>query len=302
MLKPYYWLRPQQLYHRCVYKAAGSPDPAIVPLPWGLKIECSSHEMLGKSIIRTGIFELATTEALIRLGDPGELLLDVGANIGYMSSVMATISGPSGRVIAYEPNPVVFQQLRRNVDRWRTRDSAPVDPRQVAVSDASGTAPLSVPDAGSEFAALGERPGARAGDGAFTTTEVVTVRLDDELAGGGRVGVMKLDVEDHEPATLGGAYESLKRQLIRDILFEDHGTYPTATTDALEQHRYTIFDLVSAPLGIAAEEPGHGGDHASWDAPMRIATSNPARVRARLARRGWLSLRPPLRWRSSTQR
>ena len=55
-------------------------------------------------------FDLISCEAIWRLLDEGELALDVGANIGYMTSLMAARLGKNGRVIAFEPHPVLFQE------------------------------------------------------------------------------------------------------------------------------------------------------------------------------------------------
>ncbi len=45
---------------------------------------------------------------------PGDLFVDVGANIGYFSIIGAMAVGPAGRVHAFEPDPDNFELLRRN--------------------------------------------------------------------------------------------------------------------------------------------------------------------------------------------
>jgi FkbM family methyltransferase len=266
-----------------------------------LQIECSTREMIGGSIVRTGVFEMATTEALVRLVDPGELVFDVGANIGYMTSVLAGATGSAGRVVAYEPNPDVCQLLSRNVSRWQAKRLATIEVRQAALSDRKGTAPLTIPHGGSEWAALGNSLGGRAGQGPSSTISVPTVTLDDEL-GGEHIGVLKLDVEDHEPETIRGAQLALGQKRIRDVLFEDHNRYPSETTAALEEHGYSIFDLGSRTLGIALHPPGAHVESASWHAPMRLATVDPRRALLRVSTRGWLSLRNPARWAAALPR
>jgi FkbM family methyltransferase len=301
LLKPYFWLRPSQILRRLVCALPASPGPRLVRLPWGLVVECNSTEMLGRALVRTGVFELATTEALVRLVDPGELALDVGANIGYMTSLLARASGAGGRVIAYEPNPDVYQQLVRNVRRWPDAALAKVEVREAALSDRSGTAPLTIPEGNSEWSAIGDQPTARAPTSEHVTVPVQTVTLDGELQSEA-VGVLKLDVEDHEAAALRGALTLLKNKRIRDILFEDHDSYPSETTKALEAHGYVIFDIVPRALGVAMVAPNSAAPYASWDAPMRLATLDPVRAHSRLGRRGWMSLTDPTRWRKSAPR
>lgn len=295
LLKPYFWRRPSQLPRRAVRALWPSPGHLVVKLPWGLEIECRRGELIGDAIARTGVFEMATTEALARLVDPGDLVLDVGANIGYMTSVLATAAGPRGRVLAYEPNPSAYERLAANVERWPQERLATIELRQVAVSDHEGDSTLAVPRDGSEWAALGDRPGRRAAAGPFSSVSVNTVTLDGELASLS-VGVLKLDVEDHEPAVLSGARSALDQRLIRDIVFEDHASYPSDATVALEMAGYSVFDLTLRPLGVALAAASESVEYASWDAPMRLATADPIRARQRFLRRGWVSLSAPSRW------
>jgi FkbM family methyltransferase len=299
LLKPYFWRRPSQVVRRLAFAVRAWPEPPCVRLPWGLTLECYPGETVGESVVRTGIFEMTTTEVLVRLIEPGETALDVGANLGYMTSLLACAVGSAGRVIAYEPNPLVFQRLTSNAEGWGSAPVGTIVLRNVALSDHAGTASLMIPQGGSEYAALGTRPPERAGDGPYTIVEVETVTLDAELEHQS-VGVLKLDVEDHEPAALAGARGLLDDGRIRDVLFEDHNPYPSETTAVLERHGYALFDLTSRARGVALRASDTGSTHASWDAPMRLATRDPGRALNRLARPGWLSLRHPRRWQHPT--
>jgi FkbM family methyltransferase len=69
----------------------------------------SSHLMLD------GYWEMWLTEALAAAIRPGMTVVDVGANLGYFSLLMADRVGPRGRVHAFEPNPPIVTRLRRNV-------------------------------------------------------------------------------------------------------------------------------------------------------------------------------------------
>lgn len=61
---------------------------------------------------------------------PGMVVLDIGAHIGYYSRIFGNLVGRSGRVLAFEPHPRTFITLRRN-----TRRQMHVELHQVAVSD-----------------------------------------------------------------------------------------------------------------------------------------------------------------------
>ena len=69
---------------------------------------------IGRSIVTTGLFDLAVSELLARLIDPGDIVVDAGANVGYMTVLAATAAGRSGRVLAFEPHPELFAVLCQN--------------------------------------------------------------------------------------------------------------------------------------------------------------------------------------------
>lgn len=71
---------------------------------------------LAPHLITDGCWELWTTKVMADTVRPGDVCLDVGANIGYYTVLMADIAGPTGKVIAAEPMPGTRAYLKRNVD------------------------------------------------------------------------------------------------------------------------------------------------------------------------------------------
>ena len=61
------------------------------------------------------MYETEVTESLWRLARVGDLAVDVGANIGYMTSILAVKAGARGKINSFEPHPTIFQRLRLNV-------------------------------------------------------------------------------------------------------------------------------------------------------------------------------------------
>jgi hypothetical protein len=115
--RPYYLYRPSQVLRRLQSMLPWSQRDSIV-LPWGLRIDFDPGELLGRTLDRNGVYELAVSEFLFRLADRGELAVDVGANIGYMSSVLAASVGPGGQVRSFEPHPDLFRCLTLNTRAW----------------------------------------------------------------------------------------------------------------------------------------------------------------------------------------
>lgn len=70
---------------------------------------------------------------------PGDVFVDVGANIGYFSLLASKLVGPGGRVVAIEASPEVFDLLRRNLELNKAHNVRAVN---VAISDREGSLQL----------------------------------------------------------------------------------------------------------------------------------------------------------------
>jgi FkbM family methyltransferase len=71
-----------------------------------------THKLLWAEGVR---YVLERRELLHRV-EPGGLVVDVGANIGYMAMLIADEVGPSGRILCLEPVPENLHELRRNIE------------------------------------------------------------------------------------------------------------------------------------------------------------------------------------------
>ncbi len=145
---------------------------------------------------RGGQYERGIGHLLRRVVPPDGVAVDVGANIGVLTRLMAELA-PRGRVYAFEPAAENFDYLRRNVAGLDH-----VEVRQAAVLDRDGPVHLEFNEAypaGSFVAEHGE--------------PVEGVRLDSwaDQAGLTRLDVLKIDVEGAEPSVLAGAREVIRR-------------------------------------------------------------------------------------------
>lgn len=155
------------------------------------------------------------------LADPSKTSVDAGANKGVYTYFL---SGLCRHVYAYEPNPKIFNLLRRSVHRPN------VTLRAAALSDVTGEDRLIVPrrKAGYSNQLATLRKDKFAGEA--IEVPVVTRRLDDEDVG--QVGFIKIDVEGFERQVLMGAIETLKRHRPRLLveIQEAHTNEPLETT------------------------------------------------------------------------
>jgi FkbM family methyltransferase len=155
-----------------------------------------------------GDYDRVNVEALRRFIQPGSLVLDVGANIGFYSVPLATAGA---RVLAFEPVPQNVQRLRQNVLLNGLEHVITIYP--VALSSESGSADITLREdfAGGEVgnAAIAIADGK---DGGFPTVTVPLARLDDLfplIGAGSSIAVIKLDIEGHEDHFLRGARSTI---------------------------------------------------------------------------------------------
>jgi FkbM family methyltransferase len=94
--------------------AAGYSDRTIVQRD-GLSYELDLAEGIDFAIY-LGLFERQTRKALKALVRPASVVLDIGANIGVHTLLLAELVGPSGRVVSFEPSAYGVRKLRRNLE------------------------------------------------------------------------------------------------------------------------------------------------------------------------------------------
>ena len=84
---------------------------------FGADIKCDVRDMIQATIMHFGAWEPHTSRVFERLIDPGSVVVDVGANIGYFTLLFSKLVGKKGRVIAIEPSPRITAMLEANVKR-----------------------------------------------------------------------------------------------------------------------------------------------------------------------------------------
>jgi FkbM family methyltransferase len=150
-----------------------------------------------------GTYERETQAVFARLVRGGDVVYDIGANVGFFTLLAAKLAGRGGAVYA-------FDYLRKHI----AANHASVRVLPVALSSSSGVARFAT----ATSAAMGRL--SDAGD-----LEVRTETID-ELVSSGRISpprFMKIDVEGAEYAVLTGAATTLVRDRRPVILLSTHG-------------------------------------------------------------------------------
>lgn len=138
--------------------------------------------------------EYAMTHKLIREGD---VILDVGANMGVWSMIPASIYGDKIKIYAFEPVPSIFQTLTQNIDTNRLNSSYSC--HNVGIAETSGELlfDIDTDNSGMGHLSTSENPDGR-------QIRVKTIRLSDfrQEHGAEKVNLVKIDVEGAEMLVL----------------------------------------------------------------------------------------------------
>lgn len=136
---------------------------------------------------------------------PGDTVLDVGANMGYITARLADYVGPAGRVIAFEPVPDTYQMLEATVRGLHLRDR--VQTHRACVSDQAGTVTMAIPEYERGGENLYESHVVESDHQVSGMRQVSTqaVTLDGLVSPDQPVRLIKIDVEGHERAVIRGA-------------------------------------------------------------------------------------------------
>jgi FkbM family methyltransferase len=155
--------------------------------------------LLGKRL--TERRELSTLQSLIV---PGMVIADVGANVGFYTFEMATCVGPTGRVLAFEPDPFSFQLLKGRLSR---APAVNIEAYQLALGNETARALLYC----SAYNRADNRLSPSHAEPHVEACEAHIRRLDDVLHETSHVAIdaLKIDVQGNEANVLRGARKTL---------------------------------------------------------------------------------------------
>jgi FkbM family methyltransferase len=194
-----------------------------------------------------GYWESEVTLALARAVRPGSWCLDVGANHGYFTLVLAAGSGPTGHVTAVEPNPRAVELMKRTMDVNGFLEHVDIVPK--AVSDRHG-------DVVSFFIPTYRGMNALVTEGelsAGTTIDRETETIDRITEDWPRVDLAKIDVEGSEEAVWRGMERVLANNADITVILEINAARYADPYAFLEEIERTGFPLRYIALNGGAQ-------------------------------------------------
>lgn len=208
-----------------------------------------------------GFWESWISLCLLRAIRPGWSCVDVGASYGYFTSLMGRAAGPTGKVIAVEPNPAIHSRYLPRTLALSGLDATGII-RPVALSDRCGEAMLSIPDHRSMNATVGD-------DQSGVPVAVTTM---DAMLAEDRADIVKIDAEGAEERIWEGMRETIARNPDMVVVLEyNAGRYadPMGFVRRIEGDGFDLCEIHNdgVPRPISTEEcadPAHGRDRMLW--------------------------------------
>lgn len=176
----------------------------------GLRYQLDLHEGIDFSIFITGKYEPAIQKAFAVNVQPGDVVLDIGANVGAHAMILAELTGKTGMVYAFEPTDWAYQKMVRNLF---LNPQLKVMPIHAALTDPNGSPiPETISSSWDLTLPLREANPLDAGY-ARSTSGCSQYSLDQWVQNTGieKVNVIKLDVDGFETRVLRGAVETLRK-------------------------------------------------------------------------------------------
>ena len=185
--------------------------------------------------IYLNVSNMAIVSLFRKLLRPGDVVIDGGANLGYLSLVAWQCVGSKGKVYTFEPLPATFERLSENL---RLNLAESIIPFRNALWSEVGMATLyDFEDSGHDLPSLGKRPDKKVG----REIPVETRRLDEVVAE--PVKLYKLDIEGAEWSAMKGSERILFSNPPPHVLIEltprnceAFGYHPLQALDWFLQH------------------------------------------------------------------
>ena len=237
----------------------------------GLQWELDLRQGIDFAIYLQGGFEPMTLREYGRLVSPGDIVLDIGANIGAHTLPLAHLVGPSGTVVAFEPTDYAFAKLQRNLEL-----NPPLQPRvttvqALLVATASEPKPEGIPSSWSLEAPADGEDIHPVHKGKYNTLQgALSIQLDQWVADHAlpRLDFVKIDVDGFEIDVLEGAQQTLQRfrpQIMMEFapyVFQERGRSFADLINLLQQSGYRAREVRGKEIRLSADlerSIPHGG-------------------------------------------
>jgi FkbM family methyltransferase len=204
-----------------------------------------------------GTYEPELQAAIQKYGRQGMVAYDIGANIGYVSILLAIAGGPRSQVFAFEPLPANLERLRAHIEMNNLQDRVKAIP--IAIGEHTGRSRFLVHVSGG----MGKLEGSDGRQARYDSViDVETLTLDDFVwsLGNPPPALIKIDIEGGETGAVRGM-QRVFRESRPIMLVELHGPEARqAVWEAFGRADYRMYSMSHPGTPIA------GPDSLGWKA------------------------------------
>jgi FkbM family methyltransferase len=200
-------------WERVMRRLVPFADCPGLPQKWirreGVSFLAKPSVPIGYNVTFFGTYEPELRALMRRYLRPGGVAIDVGANVGWHTLLMAQLVGPNGRILAVEANPSVRERLAEHLQANHLSNVTIVPS---ALGSQPGKLRFLAPPVDSFDAGDGHVAGENDKDERhIVETEVTTLDALTEREGLQRLDFVKIDVEGFEWPVLQGAVQAFSR-------------------------------------------------------------------------------------------
>lgn len=196
-------------------------NTALVATRWGAKMLVDTRDAaIAPWLVLDGLWEPHVTAWMQSTLQPGQVFVDVGANVGYFTLLGASLVGPGGRVVSVEAHPTLAEVLQRNVVINGYYGFVTTHNKAAWSETTELEFHIRAHFAGNSSVGTIDAEGLKRLGDTERAVRVEAVTLDDLLADLPRVDVMKIDVEGAEVHAFQGLTRILDSNPGITIMFE----------------------------------------------------------------------------------
>ncbi|MES2417953.1 MAG: FkbM family methyltransferase [Bacteroidota bacterium] len=212
------------------------------PITGSFKLKLNTKNFIDSCIYYTGDYEPYLKIHYKKIIKSGDVVLDVGANIGFHSLYFAELTGITGKVLSFEPIPINFKSFKENLE---LNNFPQVSANNIALGNENASINIHIDQEG-------QNPGAYSLLTLGTKNQTIKCEKGDDFLnnlGIDKVHFMKIDVEGYEFEVLKGLKNTIDRS--RPVInFEYDRSYqlknnddPASIFSFLAQRNYHFFKI-----------------------------------------------------------
>ena len=237
--------RLKTLLMKIYYRLLKPLEPVIIDSADGRKFKADLTDGMYNALYFTGFYEKNETLYFRNVIKPGEVVLDIGANFGWYTTLFSELVGKTGKIVSFEPVPRIYRELLENIALNDPLKN--ITAIQTSLGDREGTVTINtfqgLSHGHSSISTLGRED--------YTTCSVPMTTLDaciDDHLNGRRIAMIKMDVEGAEMMVIRGAEQLLRNAADVRIMFEINSEtasafdyHPTDIIKTLEGYGFSNF-------------------------------------------------------------